>query len=310
MQLDALQRRKRYAPPQPFDERIDLRERDFQIFEALHQHGPLPTHYLFELTRQGGENHLAFQRRLTKLYNGTTHRGAFLTRPRFQRDAFGARYQSLIYDLAPPAIDLLAEHGRLPSYVPVRTDPMLHRFMAACVSASIRLEAGRRGLRFICKSEIFAHHRCPESTKQSENPLALPVGNRTLIPDDLFGLQYPDGGYRFFALEADRCTETIRSRQRRTSFNEKAETYVHVLRQEVHKTHWGIPNLLVLTVTTSETHMTNLLANTESLMPTASRFLFKAKPDFGTGWRVPPTMPDLLTEPWRRVSGGIDISVA
>jgi len=38
---------------------------------------------------------------------------------------------------------------------------------------------------------------------------------------------------------------------------------------------------------------------------TAERFLFKAKPDFGSNWRVPAVMSDLLCEPWSRADGSL-----
>jgi hypothetical protein len=56
--------------------------------------------------------------------------------------------------------------------------------------------------------------------------------------------------------------------------------------------------------------MENLLEYLDGLGQRAGRFLFKAKPGFGTGWKVPPLMPDLVTEPWTRVSEGFDISKA
>ncbi|MGI0133549.1 MAG: hypothetical protein ACREBW_01135, partial [Candidatus Micrarchaeaceae archaeon] len=74
-----------------------------------------------------------------------------------------------------------------------------------------------------------------------------------------------------------------------------------------YRSRWGIPNLLVLTVTTNVTHMHNILDYLKKLtqhdQKAAERFLFKAKPEFGSNWRVPDVMADILAEPWLRADG-------
>jgi hypothetical protein len=68
---------------------------------------------------------------------------------------------------------------------------------------------------------------------------------------------------------------------------------------------WGIPNMMVLTITTNATHMKNMMAYLQKLDPTLSeRFLFKALPTFGSNWRVPPVLTDIL-EPWQRADGSV-----
>jgi len=73
------------------------------------------------------------------------------------------------------------------------------------------------------------------------------------VPDGLFGIEYSAHGkkaYRFFALEADRGTLPVaRSNASQTSYLGKVTAYREIITHQVHKTHWGIPNLLVLTVT-------------------------------------------------------------
>lgn len=98
--------------PQPRGKRIDLSERDFAIFEALHRHGPLPTHYLYEFTRHFGRHLTSFQHRLTKLANGTENGTAYLPRPRQQFASYNARCQPIIYDLAAPALAALGGRGK------------------------------------------------------------------------------------------------------------------------------------------------------------------------------------------------------
>ena len=86
---DALDRRLRFAKPSPVVERLRLTERDYLLFEAINRHGPLPAHYLFELTKHEAKSYAWLQRRLTELYNGCKD-GSYLSRP-------SAQFLSLIH---------------------------------------------------------------------------------------------------------------------------------------------------------------------------------------------------------------------
>ena len=110
---DTLNRRIRFARPQAAGKRIELKERDLLLFEAIHRHGPLPTHYLYEFIRANSRDYTAFQQRLTKLYNGAATSAPYLAKPDQQHASFHARYQQLIYDLSPVATAVLSERGRL-----------------------------------------------------------------------------------------------------------------------------------------------------------------------------------------------------
>lgn len=311
---DLLERRLRFAPPNPVVSRLQLTDRDFAIFEAINRHGPLPAHYLFELTRHLGKSYKHLQYRLTELYNGDSV-GTYLTRPSQQFAGFEARYQHLVYDLTDRAKIALSEHGTLSNFGPRRTDPFLHQLMGACVGASIELGAKGKGIRYIPRAEIFAHPRAGKSL-QAKNPMAIPLtapsGSKTLIPDDLFGLEYPGGGFRFFAVEIDRNTESIeRKNLDYNTFGKKITGYLELLRTKGFSDWWGIPNLSVLTVTTNATHAVNLLeyVQKQNNQHHAGRFAFACEPSFGVNWRVPKAvLSALLTDPWTTVSGPKDIS--
>ncbi len=130
-----------------------------------------------------------------------------------------------------------------------------------------------------------------------------------LVPDGVFGIEYRTDctkSYRFFALEADRGTMPIaRSNPRQTSYLGKLATYGEIIARHVHKTHWGVPNLLVLTVTTGESRLAAMLkrAGEDGVGPA---FLFKAVSERG-GLTRP--LPQLLTEPWAR-AGAAPLSIA
>lgn len=309
MQTDICGRRVRFERC-PNDSAFVVKKRDLAIFEVLHRHGPLPSNYLFEYTRTfGSELHL--KHRLTKLYHGLTDGTYFLERPPQQYQSFLARAQPSIYDVAAAGRVLLAESGRLSPYLGNRTDPFLHRFMTACVSASMELASRRVGIRFIHRHEIFSHTKCPEATRCSANPLSIPANGKRIVPDDLFGLDYR-GKYRFFAVEIDRNTESIERRNlEQSAFAKKLRAYADIIDGGTFKGVWGIPNLLVLTITTNATHMANMLAHlVNNTIAHQEKFLFKAKPTFGVNWSVPEVMDDLLTAPWARVNAPFNISQA
>jgi hypothetical protein len=294
---DALQRRLRHTKPQPVGNRIELSERDFSIFAAINRHGPLPAPYLFALTKHLCKNETATQHRLTKLYNGTLTSPPLLSRPSQQFASFKARYQPLVYDLTPAAEKLLAGRGTV---IAKRGDPFVHRLMTACVTASIELGCKQRGLRYIPQAEILA---------RNSSKLPLPLRHGALIPDGLFGIEYPIG-FLFFAVELDRGTESIhRSNASQTGFGGKLESYLEVFESRSFKTHWGIPNLMVLTVTTSASRIGNIAAclRARTDEKQAQRFLFRTKPEFGPNWSVPAVMDDLLSEPWIRAGQPFDL---
>jgi len=177
------------------------------------------------------------------------------------------------------------------------------------VLASMELAArADERLRFIAWPEILA--RAPEATRASRTPFRLPVpSDGYAVPDGLFGLEYRAGdakSYRFFALEADRGTMPLaRSRPGQTSYLGKLAAYGEIIGQQVHKTHWGIPNLLVLTLMNSEARMRATLERLRDRAVSSPAFLFKAID--ASALRTPATQ--LLFEPWQR-AGHASICIA
>ncbi len=271
------------------------------LYEAVHQ---LPTHYLYAATKHLRRDPTHLQNRLTEFYHGDRN-GPWLTRPPQQFATFEARYQHLVYDLAPRARLALAERGALPPFK--RSDAFVHRLMTACVTASIELTAHALGLHYIALGEILAHPRCGEATT-APNPLAIPVDARAaLVPDVLFGLHYPGIGYRFFAVEIDRNTESIeRTNLGQSSFGRKVLGYRAILAARTYRSWWGLPNLHILTVTTNATHVRNLLDHIRHHVdpPHRERFAVTAEPMFGAHWRVPrEVLAHLLEGVWQTPLG-------
>jgi hypothetical protein len=135
--------------------------------------------------------------------------------------------------------------------------------------ASIEVGARQdRNLRFISWQDIIL--KAPETTRNLPNPFEFPgsisytfsesrgmqSADIKIVPDAVFGLEYTTQGqksYCFFALEADRNTMPVaRSNLRQTSYLKKILGYRAIASQNIYKSHLGLPNLLVLNVTTNE----------------------------------------------------------
>lgn len=178
----------------------------------------------------------------------------------------------------------------------------LHSLMICEVLASLDLGIrARPGLRLIGWQEILG--RAPEATRSSPTPFRIPrPSGGSVIPDGLFGIEYRSGNknsYRFFALEADRGTmPVVRSNPEQTSHLGKISAYREILERRAYKTHWGIPNLLVLTVTTSEARMAGMLNRLGEQDGSHAAILFKAV----TRDALRQPMTQILTEPWRRAA--------
>lgn len=308
MATDTLSRRIRFDAPNPVVARLHLTEADYLIFEAIARHGPLPTNYLYAFTKHIRKDYSHLQNRLTEFYNGDAG-GAYLTRPRQQFASFYARYSHMIYDLAPRARTALADRDTLTQFSPKRTDPFLHQLMQACVGASLELDAANHSVRYIPRAEILTHPKLG-AARDAKNPMSLPLyGNAStaLIPDDLFGFEYPGIGYRFFAVEIDRNTESIeRTNLAYNSIGKKVANYIQVLRGKLYCEWWGIPNLTILIVTTNPVHARNMLGyiQKQGEPKYEGKFAIISEPAFGANWRVPKDiLHHLLDEEWATTTG-------
>jgi hypothetical protein len=305
MATDALNRRLRTAAPLRQVDRLILSDADYRLFEAIERHGPLPSNYLYEFTRHLRRDRSHLQNRLTEFYNGDGQ-GPYLTRPPQQFASYHARYQHLVYDLAPRARHLLAERRDLRCGRP-RADPFVHRLMGACVGASLELGSARAGVRYIGWGDILAHPKC-ECARASSTPMTIEVAadkRQHLTPDGLFGYEYPGSGFRFFAVEIDRNTESIERRNLgQSSFAAKVRGYDHILARQTYRDWWGIPNLTVLTVTTSATHAAALLRYIARESRYPASYAIAVETIFGANWRVPNVVLEhLFAEPWATPSG-------
>jgi hypothetical protein len=277
--------------------RLELTVRDLEIFKHLERYRYLRSTYIHAFV--GGASQTRFKERLGDLF----HEG-YLDRPARQWDYAEGRHSPTVHEAGAGSERILRQAG---IEVGARYDFLAktphwqfqHALMICELLASLDLGVrANPSLRFIGWPEIL--ERAPEATGASGTPFRVPLRSGSyLVPDGLFGLEY--GGakksYRFFALEADRGTMPIaRSDSSQTSYLGKLAAYREIVAQGVHKTHWGLPNLLVVTVTNSAARLAEIMRRLQDQACNSPAFLFKATGEFG----LTAPAPQLLLEPWQR----------
>jgi hypothetical protein len=110
----------------------------------------------------------------------------------------------------------------------------------------------------------------PEKTREDDAPFHARVTLKTarealtigVIPDRVFSLAFKDRTRLNFALELDRGTMDIKSRQLvgKSSFRRKVLGYYQLWKESLHTTQWGFKAFRVLTVTPSEKRIENMIA--------------------------------------------------
>ena len=284
----------------PAGKKIEPTKRDFEIFKLLERYRYLRSTYIHAFV--GGASETRFKERLGDLF----HEG-YLDRPVQQWDFARARYLPVVYENGAGATRILRETGitideRRTFLASVAHRQFQHSLMICEVLASLELGVcADPRLRFIAWPQIL--ERAPEQTRASTTTFRFPLpSGGYLVPDGLFGIEYLAGDrktYRFFALEADRGTMPIaRSNGRQTYYLAKLAAYQEIISRQLQRAHWGIPNLLVLTVTANEGHLAEILRRFEGQVGGHTAFLFKTV-ESGTGALTGPA-PQLLSEPWQR----------
>ena len=302
---------------------LQFTERDIEILRLLSRYRYLRSSHLQALI--GGKSHKRFIERLGHLY----HEGGYVDRPAQQWQAINARYMPAVYELGDAGERFLIEQGALDEGCPVflrkgrqgAVRQYSHDLMICDILASLEIGIrADRNMRFVSWQEILANPKMPDATRAAVNPLALPVSvtctssrtgaveqwDRPLVPDALFGVEYSLEGrktYRFFALEADRNTEPIlRGNLRQTSYLRKILQYREVAARKMYLTRFGLPNFLVLNVTTNEQHMRNIMQAVAELIDGKGcpYLLFKTMPSLASFEKAPPPTPYILTAPWQR----------
>jgi len=206
-------------------------------------------------------------------------------------------------------------------------EPSVHDAGLSYLMSSIEIGVrGRRALQFLSHLDILKN--ASRAAQEAPNPLSIPIPelaytfqsgkhvalkNIHLEPDALCGIQYPpkdDPDFRFFAVEYDRSTEDVEpsGNLARASWLRKVLSYsaISAHQNPIYQTYLKVPELLVLCIFSDPSRMAHVMQLVTRHATQPYQFLFKT---------VPPTdplicaapMPQLFTEPWRRVEGAVGI---
>jgi Replication-relaxation len=307
--IDTLGRRDRLTA-QPTGKRVSPTTRDLLWFAKLAEHGPLPTSFLLDFSNGSHASDKRARERLCDLFHedNTPDGGPYLMRPPQQFRTIDSRYNQLVYDLASAGWRALSRLQKHDGKRAAPSGPWLHRFMTACITASIELACrARNDISYIPQSEILkradAELRCPVNIV---DPVTKRAMTKDLIPDALFGLCYhtPAGDrFRFFTVEADRATEpTTTNNWNRKSFLLNVMQYEAYVSGGAYRKHLGLSAPLFVLTVSSDTKRTERMVDV-----TAKHYLFgnafmlfQTWEDFGPVFRPPHPQSSLLMGDWVR----------
>lgn len=222
---------------------------------------------------------------------------AYLDRPKHQHAQlalfFDEGNRPLVYGLARKGAQLLAELGFV---VDAKLDWTTKNARATATFLAHTLETADTMIYFdlACRSagtvQIIDHHELvpylPEKTRSLRDPFRCRVEVRTpnqalpvpiaIVPDRLFSIAYPNGTRNNFALELDRGTMDVRAKRiaGKSSFRRKLIGYFQAWRERRHTESWGFQSFRVLTVTTSDKRVMNMLASQREVTRDAAPGLF------------------------------------
>ena len=154
---------------------------------------------------------------------------------------------------------------------------------AEIASFMVRLEVACRSqghISLLTREDILDN--APAKTRMMREPLRLRMptsaaGKRTasVIPDEFFGLAYPNDTAAYFFLELDRGTMPIvRKGSDRTSFARKLSTYWQAWKAGKYAEQFGVKHVRVLTVAPSRERVATMIEATRAITNGSGSGLF------------------------------------
>ena len=299
---DTIGRRTRVRR-KPKQKSITLKPRDLLIFQKLHEHGDLPTPFLYAFTRHLGKDYTGLVKRLNLLF----HAG-YLDFPQAQRDTENANSNHYVHRINTKSEGALFEYDLLAEGVIRPSGPWKHQCMIACLTASIELATQSTKVRYIPSHEILRKtENGLRATISIKHPDTKQVTRHDLVPDGLFGLQYrtfTGSKYLSFLIEADRGTERLNSdRTDLKTFKRNVLQYREFIGRGIYKNHFGLKcGMMVLTVTTRPSVMKNMIQLTRDVSTSGqnSFMLFQTAPEFGRPFKPTEPVEGLFRNEWHR----------
>jgi hypothetical protein len=213
--------------------------------------------------------------------------------------------------------------------VPITADPDQapsdHDAAVSLVMSSIEIGIRRtRGLRFITHLDIIKN--ASDDARNAPSPFSVPIPelahafssgqsatlkNVHVRPDALFGIEYPEPDFAFFALEYDRSSEDVEPTKNlvRASWLRKILSYAAISAppEPIYRTYLKVPVLVVLCLFSDRTRLANVVDLVRRHAPDSGQFLFKAIPPVDPLLNAAPLL-QLFTVPWQSVRGAVNLS--
>lgn len=277
-----------------------LTPRDLCILEAIERHYWLPSHYLYEFTKHIRGDNIFFRQRLKVLVDeGYLERPIALNNPKLVSEFRN-------YVVAVKGREELRVRGIEALYASPPAGGYAHSAMTIAITANIDLEATKAGFRYITQDEIL--REAPQKTLSLPTDIKRTFNNKAhhssipTVPDQLFGIDYGNDKYRFFAVEADRGTEPLLPTKsfRLNSILRKILSYDYILKKKDYQKLLGIPVLYPLFVTTSPERARHMAELAKEELGHSNLMLFTSVPGFHVYFKTPSLLPQLFTNPWSR----------
>lgn len=261
--------------------------RELRWLSHIERHGPQSSVALLDLTSDTHRCRDTGLRSLQRL-----RAGGFVSLPPQQRAVERAEFHPYVYEITPKAKSWLVDKGCFEDALRP-SGHWWHAYTVSSLTAAIDRAAVARSLRFIPARKIL-------SIRQA--PLGIPYAGSTIIPDQIFALDY-GGSFRAFMLEVDRGTEPMSSKSARESLTRKITGYGHIVARDLHRQHYGLKSPLALLFTfVSQARARRFMELVAADHPglAAATLVQVLAPDDSMILRA----TEYVTAPWSRVSGG------
>jgi hypothetical protein len=220
----------------------------------------------------------------------------------------------LFYENTPKAEAYLSSLGFTP-FRRADSSPFGHQVMTHRILASfeIGVNADKRVVP-LWPEDLIASEKTPEKTRNAKHPFQIPVSytykdkryDTAVRPDaKVFGFNrthFERGRFIFIALEVDCGNEPVQAKNyERTHIARKFIEYDAIIEQEIHKSHFGIPNLYPMFITTSPLRQRSFMDCLASLsLKNNKYFAFSWRPDTYSRTYAPAT-GHMFTRQYERV---------
>jgi hypothetical protein len=183
-----------------------------------------------------------------------------------------------------------------------------HKIMISNSIADFEINLPKHGCRFIPRDEIV------DMSKPYPLAMHVPEVKLTVHPDDIFGIEYPDGSKRFIAFEAENEKKIRPSERTKRSTIGTIMNYRALLNAEAYKQH-GMKSLLVAIMMSDKQKMKTAIRFLPDYISGTKPFIFRYTKAYSSQDIVSYTMDEepyakpngKTLEPWQCVGGTFDI---